>query len=83
MKLGLQMYSLRHYIAEHGAENALSVVRDCGFDCIEPVCDEYGVSYETVGKWMRQRNLSSLSERKRRSVLFPFIKEALKMRFPG
>ena len=61
MKLGLQMYSLRHYIAEHGAENALSVVRDCGFDCIEPVCDEDVVSYETVGKWMRQRNLSSLS----------------------
>ena len=35
MKFGVQLYSLRDYIAEHGLEQALRIVAEAGFTGVE------------------------------------------------
>lgn len=35
MKTGVQLYSLRDYIAEHGLEKAFEIIADAGFDGVE------------------------------------------------
>ena len=61
MQIGIQMYSLRGYIPKAGLEGTLRSVKEAGFDCVEPVCDDYGLGYENVGKILKKCGLSAPS----------------------
>ena len=61
MKIGVQMYSLREYIKTEGVKKALENIAECGADCIEPICDDYGVGYEEVARIMRENGLKAYS----------------------
>ena len=61
MEIGVQMYSLREYVKTRGLEKMLADIKNCGCDCIEPICDDYGIGYEKVGKLMRENGLHARS----------------------
>lgn len=61
MNIAVQMYSLRHFIAKEGLDKALHLVADCGFDSIEPICDDYGIGFAGVAERMRAYGLQATS----------------------
>lgn len=61
MQIGVQMYSLRNYIPKAGLQETLEKVKQAGFDCIEPICYDYDIGYENVGKLMRKFGLCAHS----------------------
>lgn len=60
MKFGVQLYSLRDYIAEHGLEQALRIVAEAGFTGVE-FAGFYGKSGNELEELLKRYRLTAVS----------------------
>lgn len=60
MKFGVQLYSLRDYICEHGLEHAFRAVSDAGFEGVE-FAGFYGKSLQEIQELLNEYSLAAVS----------------------
>lgn len=60
MKTGIQLYSLRDYIAENGLEKGLKLISDAGFDGVE-FAGFYGMSADEIKRLLDKYALTAFS----------------------
>ena len=60
MKFAVQLYSLRHYINEHGIEDAFRIISEAGFEGVE-FAGFYGKNEEEIKALLNAYNLKAVS----------------------
>lgn len=61
MKIGVQTYSLLGFSQREGLNRTFRIIADAGFDSIEPVYFDYGMSLKEIGGLMRSYGLTAPS----------------------